>query len=326
MIRHFCLATDKNYLAKAITMIESLNNIYGESAKYYYFCFDSETFELLKRKEFPNIIPISLSEFEDEQLLSIKATRTPAEYFFTCTPSFVLYCLKRFNLQMCTYIDSDLYFFSTPEPLFEEMEKAGKSVMIIEHRFSQKYIHNLHTGKYCVQFMPFKNNEEGLKILNWWRNACIDWCYHKAVDGKWGDQGYLNDWPTRFTGVHELLHLGGGVAPWNMDNYVLFKENNKLFVTETLNVNKQKFILIFYHFQGVRFIFNWLFSIGYSIRKDIYRNIYKLYINELWKTAKRIKLLNNNLDPLGINNNFGLKQWSKILYRLIFRDVYIKLL
>jgi hypothetical protein len=67
-----------------------------------------------------------------------------------------------------------------------------------------------------------------MQALNYWRESCIDWCYARAEDGKFGDQKYLDDWTTRFENVHVLAHLGGGLAPWNMQQYDFKKLNHKL--------------------------------------------------------------------------------------------------
>jgi len=205
------------------------------------------------------------------------------------------------------------------------MESAGRSAMIIEHRFSNKYLSNIYAGKYCVQFMPFKNNEKGFEILNWWRNACNGWCYHSAEDGKWADQGYLNDWPVRFPSVHDLKHLGGGVAPWNIDSYEIIKKDNEIFIIEKETGDKHEIPLIFFHFQGVRFVMRRLYYIGYKLDRIKFTSIYKPYINSLLKTAGNLRSLDHRSDFLGINKKISFKDWLKAFYRLLFKDGYLKI-
>ena len=103
------------------------------------------------------------------------------------------------------------------------------------------------SGIYCVQFMYFKNNLEGKKILSDWRKQCIKWCYNRFENGKFGDQKYLDNWPQKYSRVHILNNLGGGVAPWNVQQYKVLKNLKFLKLS-----NKTKFNLIFYHFHSVK--------------------------------------------------------------------------
>ena len=60
---------------------------------------------------------ISLKEFEDEELLRIKPSRSIAEYCWTCTSSTILYVLEKYKVESCTYLDADLFFYSSPSPI-----------------------------------------------------------------------------------------------------------------------------------------------------------------------------------------------------------------
>ena len=69
-----------------------------------------------------------------------------------------------------------------------------------------------------------------LAALGWWHDRCIEWCYQRFEDGRFGDQKYLDDWPTRFEGVHVLEHPGGGLAPWNISAHRLGESEGSVLV------------------------------------------------------------------------------------------------
>ncbi len=289
-MEYFCTLFNQFYLARGLTMIESLFQ-YCLNANIYVFAFDQETFEYLSSLNDPRIIPISLHEFEDEELLKIKKSRSLAEYCWTSTSSTLLYLFKKYNLPQCTYLDADLFFYHSPEILIHELPHK-KSVLLTEHHYTPKYDTSQKTGRFCVQFMTFKNNEEGVKALKWWREQCLNWCFARFEDGKFGDQKYLDDWETRFPFVHILKHLGGGVAPWNIQQYDLQEDN---FI---LHDSGESYPLVFYHFHYVKF-YNEFLELGrYKLSEEVILQIYKPYIQKL---LEKEKVLPKNLNVNGKN-------------------------
>jgi hypothetical protein len=111
---NFCTLFDSNYLARGIALYRSLEKN-CPSFHLYVFAFDDNCYEYLKKQQFSSLTPISLQEFEDEELLKIKPGRSAAEYCWTCTPSTIRYCIQRFKLDACTYLDADMIFYSTPK-------------------------------------------------------------------------------------------------------------------------------------------------------------------------------------------------------------------
>ncbi|RZM01119.1 MAG: glycosyl transferase, partial [Pedobacter sp.] len=192
---------------------------------------------------------ISLNKFENERLKEVKPGRTESEYCWTCASSSIKYCLDTYRLDHCTYVDADLLFFNDPKVLVEEM--GAKSVLITEHRYTPCYDQSAMSGTYCVQFMTFKNTTAGIEVLNWWIDACITWCYNRFEDGKFGDQKYLDNWHSSFSTVHVLKHLGGGVAPWNVQQYEFIKTDKRIAGVEKSTGNK--FDLVFYHYHGFNY-------------------------------------------------------------------------
>jgi hypothetical protein len=294
---NFCTLFNSNYLSRGLVMYDSLK-LHCNHFHLYVFAFDDTCYHFLRSQNYQDMTVISLKEFEDEDLLSVKTDRSAAEYCWTCTPSAIFYCIKTFGLPACTYIDADLLFYSDPGVLLDEMGNA--SVLITEHRYSPERNLTHGSGKYCVQFVTFKNDERGMDVLKWWRDACIAWCYARLENGKFGDQKYLDDWTTRFEGIHELQHLGGGIAPWNVQQYSFSPVNNKINGTE-IRTGK-KFAAVFFHFHGVKFYEGGMVALtdsGYALTKNVKKIFYKPYIQLLNKKTDLIYKIDNSFNPNG---------------------------
>jgi hypothetical protein len=291
----FCTLFDSHYLSRGLAMYRSLAAC-SSDFHLYIFCFDDITRTVLRSLKLECVTLISLPEFEDADLLRVKPTRSPAEYCWTSTASVILYVLEKTGAERCTYIDADLFFYNDPLPLFEEM--GDRSILITEHRYSPENDLSALSGVYCVQFISFRKDEHGLKALNWWRNACLEWCYAREEDGKFGDQKYLDDWTGRFENLHVLKHQGGGTAPWNIQQYVITK-NSSSFNGRVIKTG-ESFPLIFYHYHHIRFYLNGMLDLGdYRISKCVKENLYFPYLRELAKAGLEITAIAPDIDPHG---------------------------
>ena len=308
---NFCTLFDSNYLHFGLALYSSLvRNC--KNFHLYIFAFDKNCENFLKKLALKNVTVVSLEAFEDEKLLAIKSSRGKGEYCWTSTASTILYVLQNFNVESCTYVDSDVFFFSDPKILIEEM--GGESVLITSHRYSAEHDQSVISGKYCVQFMCFRNNEDGLRALNWWRERCIEWCYNKSEDGKFGDQKYLDDWTTRFNGVHELENFGGGVAPWNVSQYKFLQKDGKIFGVEKNTA--REFELVFYHFHGFKLLNRSAAQLApkeYKISPDLIANVYEPYLRDI---ESAVVLIGDNSDFLNEikNKDYSCLQKLKLFF------------
>jgi hypothetical protein len=310
---NFCTLFDSNYSAKGLAMHTSLLR-YCNAFHLYIFAFDDIIYDVLSAMNLKYVTVIQLSRFEDERLLQIKKTRTKAEYCWTCTSSTILYCIQQFDLDHCTYVDADLYFFSNPRTLVDEM--GAKDVLITSHRYTPEFDTSSVAGKYCVQFMTFKNTENAINILKWWRDACIDWCYARVEDGKFGDQKYLDDWTTRFTGIHELEHLGGGVAPWNMQQYSFVKQGKIIVGTEL--VSNKRFELVFFHFHAMlafkKYFFREFYFQAYPLADSTREIVYLPYVAELKRKFHVLNSLDSRIDGIATKTlDMSLWKYTKVI-------------
>jgi hypothetical protein len=292
-------------------MFESLND-HSSDFHLFIFAFDGITNEILISLNLNKVTIVSLEEFETPELKEVKKERSKAEYCWTCTPSIIYHVLKNYNASDCTYIDSDLLFYSDPAVLLSELDQHKKNVLVTEHRFS--YLPRLYeekrAGRFCVQFLTFRNEESSLKILDKWRKQCINWCYARYEEGKFGDQRYLDEWPEIYSNIQILQHSGGGIAPWNLQQYIFIKNGES--ITGKVKKTGTAFEVVFYHFQYVKFLENGSYDVGwYLISSHIKKLFYKPYLKKI--EAIETKLHNLNLNYYKGFTNFKSDSFKNIL-------------
>jgi hypothetical protein len=275
---YFCTYYDGNYYPRARALYASLMR-HGVECTLFALCLDDESYRRTVDARQANFIPIACAELErrDTELARTRENRSTVEYYFTCTAALCLYVMENFtDVDLLTYLDADLYFFSHPQPIFDELR--GASIGIIEHRYSLlASIHHKH-GKYNVGWVSFRRDENGMACIRWWRERCIEWCYDRLEDGKFADQKYLEEWPDRFPGVHVIRHKGANVGSWNIANYCVKKREGEEYVDDVP--------LLFFHFACFSQIRPWLFNTSFGgnyvfLSPGVRRGIYTPYIEDL---------------------------------------------
>lgn len=241
----YCTYFDRGYLPRALTLIESMR-MHGDTSLVLILALDQEVASYFERYPVTNTKIIGLDELEKSfpELEIIKQNRSRMEYFFTCTPLLIKYCLRflRDEKDTVIYLDADLYFFQSPQIVLSEL--GDSSVGIIEHKYNKRLDKKLSKyGTYNVGWLGFKNDLLGQEVLNWYAQSTINWCFDKPEDGKYADQGYLN-WFLDFEGVKVLKPLGYNLAPWNSKNYSINYTNYKVWVNSDP--------LVFFHFHGLK--------------------------------------------------------------------------
>lgn len=247
-----CTLFNVNYLDKGLALYESLESV-SKDFILYVLAMDDKCYEILKDLNYPHLKPIKLSEFEDEELLRVKPTRSFGEYCFTCSSNLIWYVLNVYNPDYCTYIDADLYFYSDPSVVIEEMVSKNASVQVTGHRFNwyERKENTWEVGPYCVEFNTFKNDCQGKKLLDIWRHQCLDYCSADKDGIHYGDQKYLEHWCEDYSYVIETQLHGMGVGPWNIPQYKLISNNDGHMI---VRYKKNSYDLIFYHFENIKYL------------------------------------------------------------------------
>ena len=333
-----CTLFNYFYLDKALVLYDSLTEV-SENFKLYILCMDDRCYSVLSDLKYPQIIPIRLSDFEDDQMLVAKGNRSFGEYCWTCSSALICYVLDKYKEHICTYIDADMYFYNDPELLIDEMRMAGKNVLITPHRFTPDKEKLLVNGEFCVEFNTFVNEENSLNVLREWKNNCLQCCTSVNDGVHFGDQKYLDVWPTQYPQtVHVCNHPGAGIAPWNIGWY---KQLDLAKKTVLYKKDCTEVPIVFYHFHHVTYISENEIKIGLKTnQKNIdYNLVNDLYVDYLNKIKIKKKWLESRYDvrylmkehPI-MNRSLGLSSfWAPIkaakllVKRLIKRDYVIKL-
>lgn len=284
---NLCTLFDSNYIDRALVTYDSLISACTD-VTLYVIAFDRACFDTLNDLALPGMIVIAYEAFEDDTLRTAKKNRSAREFLWTCSGYCIRYVMDRFDLPDVTYIDSDLFFYNSPEHALQRFLDSNCDAAIISHRYSRhpenEYNAKMY-GKYCVQFNSFKNTENGKKILDWWIDRCIKCCAETARDGLFGDQKYLDMFADMFDGVYEYEDFGMGIAPWNVDDYRLLKNGSTVQTIENRHTLESGSI-IFYHFHSLDIFPDGGSNIRVFIRpgkhdRELVESLYRPYISKI---------------------------------------------
>ncbi|NDC23251.1 MAG: glycosyl transferase [Proteobacteria bacterium] len=291
MKQAFCTLFDIGFAPQGIALLQSIEKFMPEADRIV-LAMDEQVPVLLRKVFGSSVHVIPLSDLETPELLNVKPTRSRGEYCWTLTPFLPDYVLRNFsNIDTVTYVDADVWFLSSPQLILNELQLSGKQVLITEHGYDPKYDQTQNCGRFCVQFTSFQRSEGAREVLDWWKSRCLEWCFARFEDGKFGDQKYLDVWPDLFANsVHVYTKPQHTLAPWNVEWYL-----NSSMSSKTARP-------VLYHFHGLRLFLDrtCLFD-GYFISRNTQKLFYAPYLEHI------TLLIGENGGPL----SFGIQPWKK---------------
>jgi hypothetical protein len=289
-MRHYTTLADSRYLPQSLAMYESLRRHSSEEFKLWFLAMDRDE-DLLNALNLPGLYPCSIMimELMMPDLGVIKKSRTWQEYCWTVASVFTHRVIfENPDIENITYLDADIFFFSDPTVIFDEI--GNRSIGIIPHRLIPSKKHLERNGRFNVSWVTFRDTVEGKECLSTWAHQCKEWCFYRNEGpGKFGDQGYLDAWPEKYGEACRIIeNIGAGVAPWNLANYQLYFDRDGFIHVKGPDpkphgISKR---IVFYH--AHEFLEREDGSIrltNYELRNEDREYIYKPYI-EAYKAAK----------------------------------------
>ena len=276
-MEHYVTLFNSAYMPQGLALYKSMRMHCGNFTLWI-LCMNLEAYDFLKKINLKNVRLISFKDFETSEMAELKKIRTISEYCWTVTPFAPHFVLNSDpSIERVTYVDADTYFLASPEPIFSEFSNSNKHVLITDHGFSPENDQSSLYGKFCVQFMIFKKKGSE-DILETWQKQCLDWCYARTENGKFGDQKYLDEWPVKYSlSTHILNKKEYMLAPWNVNRFPYSDA-------------------ILYHFHGLKITStNKVYISSYKIPNLVIKNIYLPYLLDLRNAQQSMSKLGMNL-------------------------------
>ena len=260
-VTHF----DFRFAPQGLSLYTSLRKHHPESTLIV-VCLDEACFQYLSALKLESLRPLNLSDYENKQLLGLKSERTISEYYWTITPWCMIWAFDIApEIEAVVYVDADLYFIKSTQNILIPFFRSSFSVLLTPHDYSPENDQTLTSGEFCVQYIVAKR-EDGLEVISWWANKCIEWCFDRFENGLFGDQKYLEQFHLVFPGrISNLYKKGYFQGPWNAGFYPYSRA-------------------AVFHFHGLRIQSSTsAYLSGYYTPKPTIDNIYLPYLSLLYE-------------------------------------------
>jgi hypothetical protein len=283
---HFCALLDTHFLLRVIALHRSLERVQNPFTLWL-LCTDHEVYKQLTSIHLPSVRLLTLEELEKTypSLKAVLNTRSRYEYLMTCKPFLLRFLLEQEpNINLLCYTDGDLYFLNDFSAIAEEIR--DQSVLLTPHHEGPTVKAPGKHGLYNAGFVAVRKSEAAQKMVHWWCEKVLEWCFDRVEGEKFIDQKYLDRVPELFQNVRIASHPGLNLAPWNIGSYTFSQKGEEIFVDGQP--------VIFYHFHALKKLGPGLYDTGIAPYRTpcsplVRRLIYSPYIRELQKIRTWLK-------------------------------------
>lgn len=216
-------------------------------------------------------------------------------------PVYVHFLLEQ-GYDRVIYVDNDIFFYSSPDFLFEKLKTAD--FLLTPHFYKanpkndQNWLEaNFRVGLYNAGF--FGANKNAIPILEWWANCCLYAMSKSYWRGLYDDQKYLDLIPIQFDNVEIVKHRGCNFAGWNCDDGAMEMKDNYL------HINGDS--LVFIHFAA-------LSMQRFSKNDSVVFTYYQKYIEKLQHYHPRFENSAPKITFLTLSNYWYYLKWQFIRY------------
>lgn len=218
MTDQFITLFDHGFAHHGLVLYRSLRRWHPQ-ARLAVIAMDARCETLLRGLACPDLSIIPVEEVLDDGLRAVRADRSRSEFCWTLSPVAVQTALALAGPGgRGIYVDADLWFRGRVDALLAGMDGCDAGLQVTEHGFPTARAKRWErkAGRFCVQWVAARDGTVAHRLLQWWRERCTEWCFHRFEPGRFGDQKYLDAWPGMAEGRLHVLPAESIAAPWNM--------------------------------------------------------------------------------------------------------------
>lgn len=251
----------KNYIGLAQVLERSIKK-YNDDVDFYIFVVDefvdSDKLIIGDKSGQPDNIVIAkdVLNFTTEKWKEMSFKYNLTEFCTSIKSMCFSYLFEKKKYEKGIFLDPDILVFNTLDYIYDNL--SSYSIILTPHllnvnSISKKLRDNdmMNTGVFNLGFVALKNNEVSSRMLKWWNERLIDYCYIDYYDGYFTDQKWMDFIPGYFNKGELLVsdHLGMNVAPWNFDERELVVEDDIFYIKDRID-GKVLVPLLFTHYSG----------------------------------------------------------------------------
>ena len=211
----FCTISTKSHAYKVNALRDCLANF---GFRLLNLVIDETNSTLTNQQDY------SIHQLTDEltgQLVR-KYASSPDRLRWSLKPVFLKFLLNK-GYEKVVYLDNDLYFFQSPQPLLDWLDQS--CFLLTPHYYESNpevspnwFEANFRLGLFNAGLLGATS--AGIPILDWWGKACLYAIRKSMWRGLFDDQKYLDLVPVLFDKVYIIKDTGYNLGAWNVKNRI----------------------------------------------------------------------------------------------------------
>jgi hypothetical protein len=214
----------------------------------------------------------------NESFLGLLCRRNKIEALISIKPQVLINFLEESeDSDVIVYLDTDIFFFDSLDDFDEQ--HLNDDFIAFQHMYPKEPT-IFPYGKYNAGLIIIRKSPESFAILREWERLCLEWCHLIRDDGRYADQGYLE----------ELLNMpkskGVKSSTINIGMHYLWKGPRVSLVKGRPCIAGKPLVAFHFHGMKIRGKYLWTGINRYGFELSNFRKyeiIYKPAINELFR-------------------------------------------